>query len=229
MEKTKTKVKTNNVKNSSISVFILSAAIIAFIGGFALSGEIKDRTYRINNNEEEKEKVEIENIDIAGGKMIGNTTLGFNENMVVTDDDNREYNVLLGSYMGVNDSYFDIQYGNTKNEIAFVKYSESADDSQYFLIPFEHKVVDIHMSTFDMNTELNTIFFLLEDGSVEYILIEDAIERNDFRSFGKIEELSNIVKFYEGTSCESGTLNCTKTAFAQSTDGRIYDLSEFIN
>ena len=229
MEKTKTKTKSNNVRSSSVSVFILSAAIIAFIGGFAVSGEIKDRLFHYNDRDKEIKIVESEDIDIAGGNLVGNKTLGFNENMVVTEDDDREYNVLLGTYMGVNDSYYDIQYGNTKAEIAFVKYSEFADDSQYFLIPFERKVVDIHMSTFNMNTELNTIFFLLEDGSVEYILIEDAIERNDFRSFGKIEELNNIAKFYEGTSCETDSVNCTKTAFAQSTDGRIYDLSNYIN
>ena len=68
----------------------------------------------------------------------------------------------------------------------------------YYLIPFDRNIVDVHMSTFDMNVELNTIFFLLDDGTVEYILIEDAIERNDFRSFGKLDGLNNIAKFYEG-------------------------------
>ncbi len=229
MEKTKIKVKTKsiNTKNSNVSTFILIAAIIAFIGGYALSGEIKDRTFRIKNNE--KENIISDDVQIAGGNQLGNKTLGFNENLVVTDNYNQEYNVLLGTYMGVNDAYFDIQYGTSKNDIAFVKYSNNEETSEYFLLPFESKVVDLHMSTFDMNPNLNTIFFLLEDGTVEYMLIEDAIARNDFRSFGKLEGLTNIAKFYEGTTCEVDSSVCTKTAFAQSIDGRIYDLYNYIH
>ena len=229
MEKTKvkTKTKTINKKNTNLSVFILIAAIIAFIGGYALSGELKDRTFRING--ENKVETTSDDVKIAAGDTLGNKTLGFNENLVVTDDYNQEYNIILGTYMGVDDSYFDIQYGTNKNEIVFIKYSNNEEDSQYFLLPFESRVVDIHLSTFDMNTELNTIFFLLEDGTVEYMLIEDAIERNDFRSFGKLEDLTNIAKFYEGTSCEVDSPICTKTAFAQSIDGKIYNLYSYVH
>lgn len=223
MEKKKVKTRTND---AIVTSFMVVAAVIAFMGGFIFSGEIKDMVHRSGEDNKETESSEIQ---VAGGTSIGGITLGFNENFVVADDLDHEYNIMLGTYSGVNDAYYDIQYGNSKSEIAFVKYSYEEEDSAYYLIPFDRNVVDIHMSSFDMNAELNTIFFLLDDGTVEYILIEDAIERNDFRSFGKLEGLTNIAKFYEGTSCETESPVCTKTAFAQSTNGKIYDLYNYVH
>lgn len=76
------------------------------------------------------------------------------------------------------------------------------------------------------------ILFLMDDGSVEYIDSWKIIENKEFESQGKVEELSNIVKFVElDASCfnengerEGGFI----TAAAIDGEGYSFDLSQII-
>ena len=226
MEKTKGKRKT---QDSLITSVIGVSAVIAFMGGYVLSGDLTKSYNNLANSNNKVQK--LDGLEIAGASVSGSTlagsTLGFNENYIVASDE-YDYNYDLGTYAGVGDSYVTFQYGNKKNEIKIVKYYYDNDESEEYTVSFDKNVVDIHMSTFDMNTDLSTILFLLDDGSVEYMFIENAMERDVYNTEGKIEELKNITKFYEGTACEKGTPICTKTTFAQSIDGKIYNLYDYI-
>lgn len=223
------KTKTTNVKpnDTLLTGVIAVSAAIAFMGGYVLSGDLNKSYSNLTKSKSNTyEGVEIAGASIGGSTLEG-TTLGFNENYVVSEGE-FDYNYELGSYSSVGDSYLNFEYGNKKSEVKVLKYYYDNDKNEEFTISFDKNVVDVHISTFDMNSDYSTALFLLDDGSVEYVLLERAIETSNFEPNGKLEDLKNIVKFYEGTACEKGTPICNKTTFAQSMNGKIYNLYDYI-
>ena len=51
-------VNKNNNQGAIVKTFLLMTAIIGFIGGFALSGDLKDMIYKASKNDEKKESEE---------------------------------------------------------------------------------------------------------------------------------------------------------------------------
>ena len=218
MEKTKKKAQ-----DTVLTAFIAVTATMAFIGGFVLSGSLKDRIFRAS---EKDDTVTDLGLGTAGMGGSSGKTLGFDERYVVAEDDNN-YDIILGTYSGMNNSYVDIQYGETRSQLVFAEHTYGNNEVKRYVINFPGRVVDVHMSTFDLDVNLNTVFVLLEDGQVEYILIEDALNNNNIRTYGTVG-IENVAKFYEGTSCEIDSDYCVKTAFAQTTSGKIYNLYDYI-
>lgn len=68
------------------------------------------------------------------------------------------------------------------------------------------------------------LFFLMEDGTLEYMPLAYAIKNNDFRSYGKIEGIEDITYLVSAV-----TENRTNTTLAVQKDGTAYDLEDQIN
>ena len=228
MEKEKSKMK-RKTQDSLVTSVIVVAALIAFFGGYILSADFQHSYYNMKkSNGDTLEGVQIAGASIGGSKLAG-TTLGFNENYVVAEEDHvYDYNLDLGSYSGTGNSYLNFEYGSNKSEIKVTRYYYDNSNSVVYTINFDHNVVDMHISNFDMNSDYSVALYLLDDGSVEYTLLERAITNNSFSSPVELTEVSNIAKFYDGTTCESGTPICRNTVFAQSINGDIFDLYDFI-
>jgi hypothetical protein len=228
MEKEKSKIK-RKTQDSLVTSVIVVAALIAFIGGYALSADLQHSYFNVTSNNNKKDV--LDGVQIAGtsvgGSIVAGTTLGFNENYVVSSDD-YDYNLDLGSYSSVSTSYLNFEYGDTKSDIKVKRYYYENNGSDEYTISFDKNVVDVHISNFESDPDYNVVLFLLDDGSIEYLLLERAITNNNFTAVSKIDNLSNVVKFYDGTACESGTPICTKTVFAQTTNGSIFDLYSYI-
>lgn len=207
------------------SVIVVSAAI-AFMGGYVLSSDVSKSFDKIKNNKNSTTEEELSGLSIAGTTLSGKT-LGFEDDYVVGKDEEKDYNLILGTYVGVNDSYLNLSYGDSKKEVKITKYLYTNEELSDYDLVFDKEVVDIHMTSFDLSPSLNTIFFLLDDGTVEYMLVEDAIETNDFKIYGTLK-IKNIAKFYEGNVCSKENNKCEKTCFAQTVEGKIYDLAEYI-
>lgn len=210
-------------QDAMITSVVVIAAIISFIGGYVLSSDLKDRLLRVIDQEETQTDGSFV---VAGSPLSKGSTLGFDERYVVHDDDN-SYNVLFDTYIGSSGYYINLEYGDTKSQLKLTKKSYENDDTEEYIVNFPANVVDVHISTFDLDPSLNTIFVLLEDGDVDYILIEQSIASGNYEAKGPLE-LEKVTKFYEGTKCERETDYCVKTAFAQTSDGKIYDLYDYV-
>ncbi len=221
MEKTNKKAQ-----DYLIASVIVVAAAIAFMGGYVLSSDVSKSFDKIKNNKNSTTEEELSGLSIAGTTLSGKT-LGFGDDYVVGKDEEKDYNLILGTYVGVNDSYLNLSYGGSKKEVKITKYLYTNEELSDYDLVFDKEVVDIHMTSFDLSPSLNTIFFLLDDGTVEYMLVEDAIETNDFKIYGTLK-IKNIAKFYEGNVCSKENNKCEKTCFAQTVEGKIYDLAEYI-
>ena len=89
-------------------------------------------------------------------------------------------------------------------------------------INFSTKVNDIYASGFGQVIGYETLLFLMEDGTVEYIPVVKAMQEKMSQSCGKIPGVENIVKFY--TTSGYGGVNL----LGQRADGDYYNLSTIL-
>lgn len=87
-------------------------------------------------------------------------------------------------------------------------------------IAFAQEIDDIFIGGFGQSVVGDTALFLMHDGSVEYIPLKKALATDPYnlKSYGKVPEVSSIVKFY--TANTTGGV----TTLAQKADGTFYDL-----
>ena len=216
------KKKNKDTQSFLVTSFIAVVAVLCFIGGYAISNEISERFTKIDKNSREEDS---SSVVIAGGSL-GNKTLGFDEKYVETND-LKNYELTLGTYAGTGDSYFTIEYGNTKSELKIVKYFYDNDSTQEYTLDFVSNVVDVYSAIFN-DAEQNVIIFLLENGDICYSFVNEIANNNSYASYNTINEISNVVKFYRGNACNNVTGVCELTTFAQTKNGTIYDLSNYV-
>lgn len=121
----------------------------------------------------------------------------------------RFYSNITGGFdMYLPDGYDD-EYFNTTKEIQFSK-----------------QLKDIYIGGFGTDFSNDTILFLMEDGTVEYLPVRNNLQTdpNNLKSYGSLQELTDIVLFYDSTKEVIGS-----TILAQKSDGTIYDLQPIVS
>ena len=208
-----------NKKNQDTLVksVCMIVAVLAFIGGFALSSELKERIYRSNENNKKTNDDDV----VAAAQSL--TVLGFDQNYIDSDD---QYRLILGTYAGNNDSYFTLQYGNALNEVKMIRYYYDNDNTEEYTLQFNQDVVDVYLAAFSSDPTLNSVLFLLDNGDVAYGFVDEL--SSELPTYTIIDSLSNIVKFYSANNCNAENYECNETTLAQSTDKTIYDLYYYI-
>lgn len=89
-------------------------------------------------------------------------------------------------------------------------------------LEFSQNIADVIIVGAGQTVGMERILFLMEDGSVEYVPVAEAVKNNDFRSYGKVEGLKNIVKFYKGGFSSKEGIGGGAMSYAQDADGKIY-------
>lgn len=87
---------------------------------------------------------------------------------------------------------------------------------------FSTEIKDIYIGGYGQDISGTTILYLMNDGTVEYTPLLDAItsNRNAIKSYGKIPNVSGVIKFYTADAMQFGGV----TILAQKADGTFYDL-----
>ena len=74
-----------------------------------------------------------------------------------------------------------------------------------------------------------TIFFLMEDGTVEYIPLYYALKNNDIRSYGAINEVSDVVNLISvAAQPKDSPVGGHLSVLALKADGTYYDLLGYL-
>ena len=211
--------KKSRPQDSLITMIITTASIIAFIGGYVLSSGLTTKNfYSVKYIEKEDDIVS------ANGSLTDD--LSFNENNVYDRDIDLVYSISFPTYTLDENTNYTIEYGNSNYEIVLGKNVDNNLEKEY-KIEFDLKVVDVAVIDTD-NNEKDAVLYLLEDGTIEYTLMSDAIEKDFVRTNGRLNEAINIVKFINGKTCNKETNLCEKAIYAQSIDGMLYNLDEMI-
>ena len=104
-------------------------------------------------------------------------------------------------------------------------------DERYTIskIKFDKKVKDIFTGYFfqDMGS---VYLFLMEDGTVEYMPLFDALKNNTIKSYGKIDGVEDAIGFYQVSAFpKNAVTGGFQTVLVQKSDGTYYDLIDFMN
>lgn len=96
-------------------------------------------------------------------------------------------------------------------------------------VVFEQKVDDIFFGGIGQDGSHDTLLFLMEDGSLEYLPVRKSLEENheQLKSYGKLSGVSQIVKLYAANASRN-PVGSGVTILAQKTDGTFYDLSAIL-
>ena len=206
-------------QNFMITTAISVAAFIAFVGGFSLSEGITPKKYKTIVKENDNEVI------------IATTTLAdslkFSQDKVYPNNENVSYHLKTKYYGNNENSYYVINYGEVGNELEFQKY-ENKENVNNEIITFESNVTDIAINYTNDEIKENAIVIILENGDVNYIKASNNGEDVVLGNVEKLPEAHDVIKYYEGVSCDNEDGRCLNDIYVQSTDGSLYSVNGLI-
>lgn len=103
---------------------------------------------------------------------------------------------------------------------------------EYSITNFSKKVVKVYIEGMGQGVGNEVLYFLMEDGTVEYMPIYQTLKAQEFKSYGKLENVSNIVEVATGTAQasedETGNGPGWNTVFAINYEGDYYDIGDIV-
>ena len=162
--------------------------------------------------------------------------LTFSNDAVVNKQENTAYSASISDSAYSNNG-ITVNAGTTGNEIAKVTVwwstldasfgagKKDSSQSEVYEIKFDSNIVSILCAGFGQATGYETFLFLLENGTVEYMPVQVVYKTREVKSYGKLSGLADIRRLYQGSAGGiNGFVGGGVTAFAQSADGKIYQL-----
>lgn len=183
----------------------------------------------------------IEEIDNSNEKNNDSNTnnnenftsnLGFDQAKIINHDENnyilsREFDGIVAS---LDDTRTKVTIKFSRNITGgFDSFLPDGDSDEYFNdskeIKFSKKIKDIYIGGFCVDFSNDTLLFLTEDGTVEYLPVGNNLQTDpdNFKSYGVLDQLTDIILFYDAEKESYGN-----TILAQKSDGTIYDLQPIL-
>ncbi len=213
------KKKESGKQDTLITAVVLVTSFIAFIGGFVLSEDINPKKYKVLKSNNSVDAV-VASTDISDG-------LKFDRGNVFPKKSNLSYN-LKTAYYGIDDSHYcSINYGVNNDEVEITEYVDGGKVNSN-IIAFNSGVVDIVVNNLDDEEKSDLIIFILEDGSVEYIKVNKDLDTISIGNKVMLPLVRDVVKYYQGISCNSETSKCYNDIYVQSRNGALYSVNEYV-
>lgn len=221
------KIKGKNNKALIVTIIILSIAII-LLGGYIFLHQDNLSTQYItgNNATDVKSKNEQKNEKKASVGQEANMVILFDGSKAIN---NNEKNYTLscqgnaGIWITVDSTQKSLTFSFTPTRVVEfypVTWTSTKNEMANSTIVFDKKVVDIFFGSMGQSSSGDTLFILLEDGTVEYIPIVHMFNHTqaEVTSYGRIDGINDVAKFI--LSSTSGGV----TTLAVKSDGTFYDL-----
>lgn len=103
-------------------------------------------------------------------------------------------------------------------------FNNNRTDVEEKTITFDKEVKEVLSGGTAQDITGSAILYLMEDGTVEYTPLYKAINDNDFRSYGPLPDISDIVRLENANACSG--VGCWSTTIGQTSDGTLYDFDE---
>ena len=212
-------------KNSNKGVIIVLIIIIILLGALCAllaTGKISIKSGTSTNNQQFSKNNDAndnqnnntsETIIFDGSKSINSNEKGYvlscqgNAGIwVEVDSTGKELTFSFTPTKVI--EFYSLTWTSTRNDIVSSK------------INFEKKIVDVYFGGMGQSSANDTLFILLEDGTVEYIPIVHMFNHTqaEVKSYGIINGVSDIVKFMLSSTTYGVTTLAVKS------DGTFYDL-----
>ena len=219
-EKKKRHIGINICIGLLLALFI---CIIAFVSMY--SSNYKLYVERNNNAEESQNTTTTTSLDfdtsnISNGETNAYTLADYNQNINITIDETGKVATLSYNRNTLSNAY-QLNWDLTGVETGTL-------ESQ--TITFDKKINDVLFGGIGQDATGDVILFLMEDGTISYIPVYQALTTNGVEALTTYQTISNItdvVKFY--TANVTSGASSSVTVLAQTKDGTLYDLAPIIN
>ncbi len=183
-----------------------------------------------NNQTEENKGRQASYEDLAGEELFTNV-LNYQHDTYY----NKYHKVLTITnyskyYEQEKNEHYDVE---CKTKQCLLTNRENTPPKTIILTGFSGEIKDFFYAKFGQAGGYEQLLFLMADGSVEYMPIYDAFEKNNIKSYGKIEGLKNIANFQQLTSSSYENngellLGRGQAVLAEDVDGNYYDLYYYL-
>lgn len=234
----------NDSKKKNIIIIILILVIIA-MGGYILydkntislkSKEVKENSKKVQTpiKEEKQEQEEIKPLDL--NKCINNSNVTYTDSHLATNTD-----TTSGISMNINPDKTSVTLSINWNTFGPISMSSSwaPETRTYQINGFSGQIKDVYVGITGQDAMGITLFYLMEDGTVEYTPMfnfktdsqgnsyyeMNYKTENSFTSSGKINTVTDVIKIYT-VSATNGT--GWSTTIGAKKDGSFYDLGSLI-
>ena len=212
----------------------VAALCVLFITGCSVSvnNNSKDSETKVNNSNTQVSTKTDSNVDKNQNTVTENTisTIVFDKTKAINTDADV---YTLSSYgnagmsANVSDDNKKLVFAYTPMTVVNYYSLNWTSDKQTMntsVVEFDKKIVDLFFGGFGQSNQGDTLFILLEDGTVEYIPIVHMFNHAQGApvSYGKLEGVTGVVKF------ASANVPDAFTTIAIKGDGSFYDLGKIL-
>ena len=240
----------NKRKNIYIVIFVITtiiaacAAVYFKVDGDKKINEVKAKLEEQNvnkNNTQDTESVESENTENNSNKVTDNNKEScslklpiFNNNCINNKDKNIQYNITT-NYQGI---YCKLNKDNKSVNIDFdwdklkslyginIPSGLNNNHQSVKISNFDKEICNIYIYGFGQAIGQETVLFLMSDGTVEYMPLRKSLKNQEYKSYGKIAGIEEIVTINSG-SC-TPEFGGWYDIFAIKQDGSFYILSTIL-
>lgn len=213
-----------------IIIVILLISVVILCGYIFLNKNNSTGTENITENS----NTNSENENVQQSDKANNDVTEYKTNSTIIFDGSKSINSTekdytlasqgnSGIFVTVDSTQKGLSFSFTPTRVAdFYALNWTNDNNyiNYVKVNFDKKITDVFYGGMGQSSSRDTLFILLEDGTVEYIPIVHMLihAQEELESYGKIDGVSDIVKF-----SLSNTSNGV-TTLAIKKDGSFYDL-----
>lgn len=227
MEEHKIKGKNNTVL---IIIIVILLIVVIGLGGYIFLNKDNSNT----NTKFENTEKNLETNNTQESNNYNNTQETNNTNTVITFDGSKSINSSekdytlscqgnAGIWITIDSTQKTLTFSYTPTRVIEfypLTWTSTKNDMTSSKINFDKKIIDIFFGEMGQSSSGDTLFILLEDGTIEYIPIVHIFNhaQAEVVSYGKINGVNDVTKF---------TLSSTAygvTTLAIKNDGTFYDL-----
>ena len=240
--------KRSRIIISILAIFLVISGTLAVYFAVNFKRTVNEVAINYNKIEDLNNKLEqvsdIENNEEiqANEKIVYKYTPDFENGKCLNAEENNIYtltrhaefqNYYIQAYVkdSGNNVQLSVEWNAIKNMFPKIK-NELSGNKEYSINNFSSKVVDIYIYGWGQSVGYESLFFLMEDGTVEYMPIFTACKENNFKSYGKIAGIENIVDIVSGgvkySIDDSGAGAGWASIFAINSDGNYYDIGKIL-
>ncbi len=228
MENKKSKTGLHIFIGTLLGILICGGVVFATysLGYLTFSSQEEPNKVESNNEETTEEDTNASSLDFDTSKVInGNGTqyylTNYNGTIDIRLDETRKIATL-----NYNRKILSETYGLNWDTTGIDEYTY--EDKQ---LTFDKNIKDIFYGGVGQDVSGDIILFLMEDGTVEYIPVYQALATSGVDglvSYGTLQGVEDIIKFYTAYAMVGLTGNYS-TTLIQTKDGTLYDLAPIIN
>lgn len=203
-------------------VITILAILVVVLGGYVVYDKFMVEKKESTNQTEEKNDTSEKNTNSRVGLDISKC-----KNCNVSGFDEGEYY----SYGILADEYDPRVYLDSSRKVKVDSidtegYRISGVPTAYEITNFDKDVVDIIIYSDGMDIGSYTLLYLMSDGTVEYTPLYDALRNQTFKSYGRLEGIEDVVRFYKVAVVLHSEVraNAYNSVLVQTSDGSYYDL-----